>query len=81
MNLNGSDERREEARMSPHVVSLAMACHLLRQKIAKEEQVWEEGEFRVCQVGSTMGHPGGDVQLTVECLGPNLQKGCTVSLH
>ena len=53
--MKGNDEERGvEARMTLHFVSLWMVRHLLRLK-NKQQQIWEEDEFRACQVGSTCG--------------------------
>lgn len=46
LNMEDNDEKREEAMMTSYFVSLWMAHHLLREKMVREGQVWEEGEFR-----------------------------------
>ena len=72
--MKDDDEKREEVRRIPYFVSLWMACRLLRKKTVKEEQGWEEGEFRVCQVGSTCGTSRWRCPVDSSVLGPEPQE-------
>lgn len=73
LNMKDNDGKREEARMTSHFVSLWMARHLLRETMV-EGQVWEEGGFRACQVGSTCGTFKGRCPADGCILGPETQE-------
>ena len=62
LNTKDNDEKREETRMTTsYFVSLWMARHLLREKVVREGEVWEEGEFRDFRLEVPVGHSSGDV--------------------